>query len=98
MALLAGICTSHKLPAYPIKQHRRDLRLVASLPYMASLWPAYLMRHGTILTRLVFSNEKACLHYDSFGQSSFYLHALYNTSFILFHQFKFTETRVILTV
>jgi len=27
---------------------------------MARLWPAYLMRHGQLLARLVFSNEKAC--------------------------------------
>ena len=26
---------------------------------MARLWPAYLMRHGPFLARLVFSNEKA---------------------------------------
>src|SRR6218665_595483 len=33
---------------------------------MARLWPVYLKRHGPFLARLVFSNEKACLHHDSF--------------------------------
>jgi len=37
-------------------------RLAATLPHMACLRPAYLMRHGLFLVRLVFSNEKACHH------------------------------------
>src|SRR6218665_450141 len=28
------------------------------------LWPAYLMRHGPFLARLVFSNEKACVRHN----------------------------------
>jgi len=30
----------------------------ATLPHMACLWPAYFMRHGPFLARLVFSSEK----------------------------------------
>jgi len=32
-----------------------------TLPQMARLWPANLMRHGAFLARLVFANEKAWL-------------------------------------
>jgi len=34
---------------------------MARLPHMVRLWPAYLMRHGLFLSRLVFSNENACI-------------------------------------
>jgi len=31
-----------------------------ALPQTARLWPAYVMRHGLFLARLVFANEKDC--------------------------------------
>jgi len=30
--------------------------------YITAIWPAYVMRHGTFLARLVFANEKACMY------------------------------------
>ena len=30
---------------------------------LASLWPAYVLRHVPLFTRLVFANEKACSQY-----------------------------------
>src|SRR6218665_2502218 len=66
MARLAGGCTGHKWPAYPPKANRRCLAgtlhyrtWAVTLPHMARLRPAYLMRHGPFLACLVFSNEKA---------------------------------------
>jgi len=34
--------------------------ITAKGPSMARLWPAYVLRHGLFLARLVFANEKAC--------------------------------------
>ena len=37
------------------------------------LWPAYLMRHGPFLARLVFSNEKACIFIGNMNEN--FLHS-----------------------
>src|SRR6218665_2112988 len=65
MARLAGVCTGHIWPAYPPNSKQAQSNLTSILPHMARLWPVYLKRHGPFLARLVFSNEKACLHHDS---------------------------------
>jgi len=41
--------------------------LAATLMHKARLWPAYLMRHGPFLARLVFLNEKACIWWGVSG-------------------------------
>src|SRR6218665_2307505 len=60
MARRTVVCTSHKWPTLSLKSKQASSRLATTLPHMARLWPAYLMRHGPFLARLVFSNEKAC--------------------------------------
>src|SRR6218665_578677 len=55
MARLVGICTGHKWP--PIRQTANRHRPARLLHYCTR--PAYLMRHGPFLARLVFSNETA---------------------------------------
>ena len=52
----------------PIRKVRCQIGL---LPHMAPLWPAYSMRHGPFLARLVFSNEKACSSHSAKNLSQF---------------------------
>src|SRR6218665_681095 len=61
MAPLAEVCTGHKWPALPPNSKQTLPRLAATLPHMTRLWPAFTLRHGPLLARLVFLNEKACV-------------------------------------
>src|SRR6218665_2277503 len=54
-------CTCLRAPLLLVtKQQTSVAPLGRCITAYASLWPAYLMRHGPFLARLVFSNEKAC--------------------------------------
>src|SRR6218665_3705991 len=59
MARLAEVCMGHKWPALQPNSKQALPRLAATLPHMTRLWPAFILRHGPLLARLVFSNEKA---------------------------------------
>src|SRR6218665_2499016 len=63
MARLAGVCAATGGPPSLHTANRRRPRLAATLQHMARLWPAYLMRHGPFLVRLVVSNEKAWIEH-----------------------------------
>src|SRR6218665_4024291 len=68
MARLAGVCTGHKWPDWQPNSKQAS----AAFPQLYRVWPAYVMRHGPFLTRLVFSNEKACRHTTTFKHT--YIH------------------------
>src|SRR6218665_1841126 len=63
MARLSGVCTGHKLAAKQQTEVALLGRYITLIyQHLARLWPAYLLRHGPFLARLVFSNEKAWEH------------------------------------
>src|SRR6218665_2611079 len=73
MARLASVCTAISGPpshqtANSVEQQKASCqsgcpRVFVTLSQMARICPAYVMRHGPFLARLVFANEKACLSY-----------------------------------
>src|SRR6218665_1743040 len=58
MVCLGGVCTGHKWPVQPPNSKQALPRLADTLPHMARLWLAYILRHGPFLAAWYFQMRR----------------------------------------